>query len=187
MSFQVHSITARSVPKEQLAQLRSIGQEEMSTSKKVSSLQSSPSTDSQDASLVLEMDPANPVLIKENQRLQQSSRPHSSSIHSSNHQQQVFPASNIKHIPASQDRKAETEKNKISSAQVLKRSSSPHKQKPARMVVRRASDAEDVPASPSGPRIRAGVISARTAFWERKMAEDTSLKDEEFPDMVENA
>uniref|UniRef100_A0A2C9KQJ6 Ig-like domain-containing protein n=1 Tax=Biomphalaria glabrata TaxID=6526 RepID=A0A2C9KQJ6_BIOGL len=38
----------------------------------------------------------------------------------------------------------------------------------------------------STPRIKSGCISARTAFWERKMIDGSSVNDNEFPDMLED-
>uniref|UniRef100_A0A0B6Z849 Uncharacterized protein n=1 Tax=Arion vulgaris TaxID=1028688 RepID=A0A0B6Z849_9EUPU len=38
----------------------------------------------------------------------------------------------------------------------------------------------------SGPRIRSGCISARAAFWERKIVDGGAADDDEFPEMVED-
>ncbi|BFZ15497.1 hypothetical protein BsWGS_18536 [Bradybaena similaris] len=42
------------------------------------------------------------------------------------------------------------------------------------------------PADKTGPRIKGGCISARAAFWERKIAQGDDMNQEEFPDMVES-
>lgn len=51
--------------------------------------------------------------------------------------------------------------------------------------VQRARVEDDKTVKKSGPRIRSGCISARAAFWERKIV-DGGAEEDEFPEMVED-
>lgn len=218
--FQVHSITARNVPKEQLESLRASHHNESSekflnvpeaslktstqtvseslpTHNKSSSGPSNtkpPSSSTNSASLkqrnsfklpskeeFTTLDgQKKPVLIylkTSPQDLQQR--------HQKNHPAQAGATfeHQTEHLPPQSNQQTTANKRPSTAA---KHPASNQPRHPRAVTQPAGHHHGSEPADKTGPRIKGGCISARTAFWERKIAQGDDGNQEEFPDMVES-
>lgn len=80
----------------------------------------------------------------------------------------------------------------LNQQQIVKKTSATAPSKPSqpqqkKLIVRQVMpDDENENVKKSGPRIKSGCISARAAFWERRIVDGGAVSDEVFPEMVED-
>ncbi|CAL1533487.1 unnamed protein product [Lymnaea stagnalis] len=89
-------------------------------------------------------------------------------------------------VPNPQTSNAKPASTKTSRAPQPPNEASPVTDQPTKLLVRAAKPTDNTETKKSGPRIKTGCISARAAFWERKMIDGATVDDNEFPEMVED-
>ncbi|KAH9498567.1 hypothetical protein Btru_007408 [Bulinus truncatus] len=181
---RVHSITARSVPKDKLEKLRASNQKSTlsSSTPNLLCVPGEPSKVSSTATLKLGSLPE-PV---------SSAPPPQTSQHHLDASTYIDVKADKEPVliyPEMETTSTQLQQQLQSSKKMVKAPEPPQNTNPvsqSKLLIHTTASSADELIPKNRPRIKSGCISARTAFWERKMIDGNSVNDNEFPEMLED-